>query len=301
MKKLTTAILAVLVLFVFTAVKVSAAEKWPSEKWPEQSAKWPAGSEKWPSEKWPTDTEKWPADSEKWPTDSEKWPADSDKWPAGSEKWPTDSEKWPTSDAMSKAVSDKVTQSFLHLDKYVFTLQDDKTQKDEKLKKTVYFYKPQNGPAVFKETVSVDPKTKEVKIISQTDVNRLIGPMHVETAVYEISEIKIEIADRGSLESLYFQWDNEFLSQNTNDKKVNNSECVHLFAKSFADPTRILEAEHILRSAFLTSNGQRVIISAEVSSDKWGPYRRTCKVNAPSTLFKKFKKSVRELAKEMNK
>lgn len=262
MKKIISVVTVLLILVSFGAANLFAANKWPSEKWPAGAEKWPELSDKWPSEKWPADAE----------------------------KWPSVADQQFKEDPISQAIAAKAVLSFFEVGNYLFTLQEGRMDVSSGYEVYTYWYRPQNGPAVFEETVEIDPRTGETEIVSASVLNRLVGPLHVQTAKYAISEIEVTIYSKKSLRSMAVAWRNYF-----------GPECVSYYKKSIVGPFDMLEVRHTPKTAFLTRDGRVVEVTAYAVSDEFGPYRRTCSAKAPGVLFKKFNKGVEQFKRSLEK
>ena len=190
---------------------------------------------------------------------------------------------------LEKVLDRKTALSALKVGKYLFTLRPETTAEEQNGNIHTYLYRPE-GVAAFQEAVNRGVKNERPKLISHAAaVNRLLGPFNWTFEDYEISEIEITIYPDDHLFSLAQNWTEQF-----------GKECVAIHRRPLSRPIDLVEMRHTPTSAFVTKEGETVVISAYASSKEFGPYRRECRPYAAGALYEEFQKTTRELKKALS-
>ncbi|MBO7238212.1 MAG: hypothetical protein J6U96_02830 [Elusimicrobiaceae bacterium] len=190
--------------------------------------------------------------------------------------------------AVEKMIAEKSVFSEFKIGKYVFALQDEKEFEIRGGSVHTYLYRAENGPAVFSEGVTVD-KNGNAKLISDRFVaGRVMGPLGWRHEDYEIKEVQINVYSKARLGYLQRYWYDDF-----------GKDCVGLYMTIYGDES--LEVFSTPMRAFLLRDGRTVVITARAFSQKYGAYKRECKLHAPGVLYKQFMKATDQLKKKLNR
>lgn len=181
----------------------------------------------------------------------------------------------------SETVDHKVALSSMKIGKYTFELRGETDAKENAGARQIsvhkYFYRPKNGPAVFRESLMTDDAGKFHLISNPASL--LVGPLHWQYADYTVSMIEVTV------------YPGERMGLLKNKFKQNyGQDCIHEYAELRTWPVRTMDVFTApIRAFYVPSKNQTVEIKALVTSQQTGTnYPRDCRYNAPGVLYRKF-------------
>ena len=192
---------------------------------------------------------------------------------------------------MFKKADEQTILSSLKVGKYVFTLENETDGEQYNHKVHQYVYRPQNGPATFREAVAFDTKTKEPQLISSMYAEHsLVGPIYWRYEDFTIDEITVSIYEGNVMYDMLEIW-----------RANMGRSCVSLLVDMMGN--RFIQALKTPRYGFIiednkTGKLRTVIIVANVPEDKL-PYCRKCEHKAPGRLFNAFERMAERLKRKL--
>ena len=147
-----------------------------------------------------------------------------------------------------------------------------------------YFYSPANGPVVFEELVEFDSAInhQKYKVISPSNINRFIGPIHTRYVDFEVSGIEINIYEDDRFDAIVSDWENSFgkgcVGRNGSGK-ANWFSCTRDIGK-----TKEAGLLHTPTKIYALEDGRTVVVYVYASSE-YGPYKQGCSTTNAGRIF----------------